>query len=595
MVSRTTKLRWRRRMRQRKRQVEGLGVQAEVSAEQHFFKRLTKLFGVRRFVMSWLLLLGLLIVGVVFQLRALDDYYLVLKPAPGGIYAEAMVGAFTNANPLYATSSADSAAARLVFAGLMKYDSENNLTYDLAERMEVDETAKIYTFTLRPNLKWHDGQPLTSEDVVFTYRTIQNPVAKSPLRINWQGVSIKSQGAHTVVFTLPNTLSAFPHSLTNGIVPMHLLESVEPAQLRSILFNTVDPVGSGPFRWDAIEIKGARPENREEQIRLTPFEDYHGGAPKLRSFVLRIFRDEKELIKRFEDHEINAIAGLENLPEELDSSTDLHEYNIPLTSQVMVFFKTTEEPFNDKKVRQALVRSINKPAVVDELGFPVIVSHSPFLPGHVGYARDLHQLPFDIEASNKLLDEAGWKTGEDGIRQKGARRLSFRLYTKSSSEYTHVSQQLQEQWAAVGAEVDVILQNSSDLQTTVAQHSYEALLYGISLGADPDVFAYWHSNQATPRSGSWLNLSEYKSGVADSALEGGRTRDDPEIRKIKYRPFLEAWREDSPALALYQPRFLYISRGKVHNFEPKILNQAADRYNNVENWMVREAKTPSSE
>ena len=102
------------------------------------------------------------------------------------------------------------------------------------------------------------------------------------------------------------------------------------------------------------------------------------------------------------------------------------------------------------------------------------------------------------------------------------------------------------------------------------------------------MFAFWHSSQASSRSGSWLNFSEYQSGIADRALEAGRTRDDPAVRAVKYKPFLEAWRNDAPALSLYQPRFLYVARGKIHNFNPKQFNAPSDRYTNVENWMIRE-------
>lgn len=590
MISRTTKLRWRRLVRQRKRQVEGIGTQTEERLEQHFFKRLSKLANVRRFIASWLLLLILLISGIVIQIQALDDYYLSSQPVLGGIYTEGVIGAFTNANPLYATSTADVAVAELVFSGLMKYGEDNQLSYDLAEKWEVDESGKIYTVTLRPDLQWHDGKPLTAEDVVFTYKTIQNPEAKSPLRINWQGVSVESQGERAIVFTLPNTLSAFPHSLTNGIVPKHHLQNIKPAQLRSIHFNTVRPVGSGPFKWDKIEVKGNKIDNREEQIGLVRNEDYHEGAPKLQRFLLRVFRDEQKLIDSYINHELNAVAGLESYPDEFLGQASAVEYNIPLTSQVMVFFKTTEEPFTDVKVRQALVQATDTVGIVEDLGFPVILSRSPFLPIHVGYSKKLQQLNTDIEKAKKTLDEAGWKLNEEGVRTKDGRPLTFRLYSQSVTEYVHVSQRLQEQWSAIGVDVQVMLQSSSDLQTTVSQHTYDALLYGISLGMDPDVFAFWHSNQATSRSGSWLNFSEYQSETADKSLEAGRTREDDEIRAIKYQNFLKSWRNDAPALALYQPRFLYVTRGTVHNFNPRIFNQASDRYSNVHDWMIREDK-----
>jgi len=135
------------------------------------------------------------------------------------------------------------------------------------------------------------------------------------------------------------------------------------------------------------------------------------------------------------------------------------------------------------------------------------------------------------------------------------------------------------------------MQSDTELQTTLSLHSYDALLYGIELGPDPDVFAYWHSSQADARAQQRLNFSEYKSPASDAALEAGRTRSDPTIRAIKYRPFLEAWRNDAPAISLYQPRFLYVTHGQLFGFEPTVMNSGLDRYANVENWMIREEKT----
>jgi peptide/nickel transport system substrate-binding protein len=568
-----------------------MGFQAEERLEQHLFKRLTRIWHVRRFVSSWLILLVLLISGVVLQTRALSGFYQVTEPVPGGVFHEGIVGSFTNANPIYATGPVDGAVSTLVFSGLMRYDENNRLTGDLAEDISLDRTGTVYTVKLRSGLTWHDGRPLTAEDVVFTFRSIQNPDAKSPLLISWQGVRVRAADDRTVVFTLPNIYSAFPHSLTTGIVPKHHLESIDPVQLRSTLFNTIQPIGSGPFKLETIQVRGDTPEDREQHIGLLPNENYHLGAPKLQRYIVKAFRNEQRMITRFQNNELNAIAGVDTMPDNLDQ-LDITEHNIPLTGQTMVFFKTTQPPFNDVKVRQALVRAADTQEIISSLGYPVKPSRAPLLLSHVGYDERFEQLGTDQAAARELLDEAGWITAEDGIRRKGDETLSFRLYTQSTSEYNHVSRMLQEQWREVGVDVQVIQLQASDIQSTVSQHNYDALLYSISLGTDPDVFPFWHSSQAVPRSGSGLNFSEYKSTTADTALEAGRTREDETLRAVKYRPFLEAWRKDAPALALFQPRFLYVTKGPVHGFEPRSFNSATDRYSNVHNWMIREGKAP---
>ncbi len=588
MINRTTKLRWRRRIKKSRNQVEDLGYQAEENLEQHFFKRLNRLAYVRRFVMAWILLLIFLIGGVILQTTALSSYYTETRPVPGGVLTEGILGTFTNANPLFATGPVDNAVSQLVFAGLFKYNSDNKLVGDLAEKWSVDTTEKNYTVTLRPNLQWQDGTPLTAQDVVFSYQTIQNPDAKSPLFASWQGIRITKQNDRTVVFSLPNILASFPHSLTNGIVPEHLLGDIPPAQMRAIRFNTAAPVGAGPFKWSVIELSGTAIDDRQTRIGLVPNERYHGGAPKLQRFVIRAFTGEDDLLKSFENRELTAMSGIDTLPDTFKDDISVKQFNTPLTAQVMVFFKTNQQILSDIKVRQALVQAANQKELISGLGFPVIASRAPFLQSHPGYNADITQLSYNKEQAAKLLTDAGWLPGKDGIRQKEGKELSFSMYSQSTSEYAYVTQKLQRDWQQIGVKVEVLLQPENELQDTVASHSYDALLYGISLGPDPDVYAYWGSTQADQRAANRVNFSEYKSPTADSALEGGRTRSDASLRALKYKPFLEAWRNDAPALALYQPRYLYVTRETIYGFNPTAMNVPTDRYANVENWMIRQ-------
>jgi len=138
--------------------------------------------------------------------------------------------------------------------------------------------------------------------------------------------------------------------------------------------------------------------------------------------------------------------------------------------------------------------------------------------------------------------------------------------------------------------MSVVLESSVDLNNTITYHNYDALLYGISIGVDPDVFAYWDSSQAYPTALNGVNFSEYKSSTADQGLEAGRIVSDPALRAIKYATFLSAWQSDAPALALYQPRFLYLTNQPVFGLGDNTINSATGHYNNVQNWEIREAK-----
>jgi len=591
MIDRTTKLRWRRRVRRSRRQVEDMGVQAEDHIDKHFFRKLGRLANVRRFVIVWVLLIVLILGALVAQTRALDSHYLTAKPVSGGIYSEGILGTFTNANPLYATSQVDSSVAKLIFSGLLKYDQNHQLVGDLAQRWTVDEHGTHYIVYLRKDLKWQDGEPLTADDVVFTYQSIQNPDAKSPLASSYQGVTVEAINPTTVKFTIPNPLGPFPYSLTNGIVPKHLLSGISPSQLRSVSFNTSDPVGSGPFKWAAIDVSGDTPETREEQIGLEPNDLYYAGKPKLDRFIIRTFHDQKRLEDSFSKQELTAAAGLPDVPQGTKEDSNLGEYNVPLLSEVLVFFRTSQDILKDTAVRKALTMATNTGSVINSIGYPVVPANEPFLMSSYAYDKNLQQLSFNQAQAAAALDAAGWKQTPSGIRSKDGKPLTFQLYLQDEKEYQTVAGKLKEQWKAVGVDVELVARSDVDLQNTINSHSYDALLYGIQLGADPDVFAYWHSSQANVLSGTRLNFSEYKSTVADNSLEAGRTRTDPTIRAIKYRPFLEAWRTDAPAVALYQPRFLYLTHGKLFGFNPHGLAADTDRYANVNNWMIREEKT----
>lgn len=590
IVDRRTKLRMRRVFRRRRRQVEDIGSVTEEHIDKHLVRRITKLTFVKRFLLGWVGLMVLLMLCVFMQSKALSSKYMVKTPVPGGIYSEGVLGSFTNANPLFANNLVDSSVSKLVFSSLLAYDDKAQLNGDLAESYTVDPTETVYTVKLKKGITWHDGKPFTAQDVVFTYGLIQNPETKSPLISSWKGIKVAAIDDHTVQFTLPNKLSAFPHSLTTGILPQHILKSVNPGQLRSNTFNNQTPVGTGPFKVKAIEVKKPTDTERIASVSLNRNEEYFKGTPALERFIVKAFTDQDKLIDTYKDGQIDAIAGLSEMPDSIADDSQTKEIASTVTGQVMVFFKSDQEILKDPAIRKALVEGVDKSEVLKQVPYPLAPIDQPLLKSQPGYNKSLEQLTGKAQQAAAALDAAGWKVDpKTGIRTKDGKKLTFRLYSANDAELTAISGGLQKQWRNLGVDVQVLLQSGSELQSTVASHAYEALLYGISIGPDPDVFAYWHSSQADPRSETRLNFSEYKSTPADKALEAGRTRSDPAIRAVKYKPFLEAWRNDNPALALYQIRFPYIVREPLYNYNSKILVTPSDRYSNVQNWQVRSA------
>ena len=585
MISRARRLRLRRQIRMHKHQLEDMGA----GADQYFFRRLDNMVPVRRFIVMWVALIFVLVGSSAVQIYSLSGYYQELKPAAGGMYTEGVLGAFTNANPIYATTAADRTVSKLVFSGLLTYNTDNKLVGDLAESWQADARGQNYTVKLRPNLTWHDGKPVTADDVVFTISVIQNPDARSPLNASWQGVTVKAPDSHTVTFALGSPLASFPHSLTVGILPQHKLSRVAMADMRSMPFNSTQPVGTGPFKWEDLSVSGGTPEARQERVTLSAHDQYHRGQPKLDTFTVQTYRTEAQMIESYKQNKIQAMVGLLEAPSNLEVATTQY---FPQTAAMMTFFRISEGILAEKPVRQALVQAVDVKAVRGQLPYAAKQVVGPILEGQIGYDETASQLPHDVAAAEKLLTDAGWTQAKPGdVRQKEGQKLEFTLYAESNNENARITRALQQQWRKIGANARVELQSADEFQVTLSQHTYDALLRGISIGPDPDVFVYWHSSQADIGSRSRLNLSEYKSSVADDALSQARTRTDEQLRAAKYKPFLDTWRDDAPALGLYQPAFLYVTRLTVHGLSPHEVNNATDRLSNVHEWMIRQVKT----
>lgn len=585
-----TRLKLRRLFRHRKRATESAFRKIAEGFDRNFIGRLGQFKKARRFAVGWLSLTVALIVVTIVQIINVSYAYQSVQPVAGGSYHEGMVGTFSTANPLYANGAVDTAVSRLVFAGLLRYDDQNQLAGDLAATYERDDTGKIYTVELRRNLTWHDDRPLTADDVVFTFQTLQNPDTNSPLRQSMQGVTITKIDSHKIKFTLSSALSSFPNSLTLGILPKHLLGSVPPVELRTSRFNTVNPVGAGPFAWRSLQLtEVVRDDDATAAIiTLDRFAGYHTEPPELDRFVLHTYDSGDELISAFKKREVRAIAGMKSLPDAIKENDQIRAYSFQTTAEVMTFFNlATTSPLSDAAVRRGIMLGTSRRDVIKKLDQTLRVARQPILSDQFAFDARYQQPLYDKTLAAKTLDEAGWKQTIGGIREKDGKKLTFRLYAEENPDNVLVTKELKRQWREIGVDADVTLQQSMYFQTTLDTRSYDAVLYGISIGNDPDVYAYWHSSQTE----SGMNFSNYKSKTADTALEAARIRQDAAQRKLKYEAFLKAWQEDVPAIAMYHPRIYYVTRGTVYSLNEHVLNTDADRYYSVKSWQINTAMT----
>ncbi len=569
MHLRRFRLKFRRNIRKRKQQAVDISSVADESFEKYLIKRIARLLQIKRFLFGWLTLMIIISLAGVMQIKALSSHYKIMAPANGGIFREGVVGSFSNANPLFAQNSFDVSVSKLIFGSLFKYDENGQLKADMAENYQVDDTGTLYTVKLKKGIKWHDGQNFNANDVMFTYQAIKNPATKSYLEPSWRGVTLVKKDDFTIQFKLDNALSSFPNSLTNGIVPSHILKKIDFEQLRSIKFNNEQPVGTGPFKFETINFDKSKTEEKSTSIVMDPYVNYHLGSPKLEKYVIKSYSNPSDLEDAYKNELIDVASGLNDVSKKLAEENQI--YNIPLSSEVMIFFKNNQEILKDPLVRQALTLAINKPEVLAIFNQPVVQINEPLLPRQVGYNKQYAQGTNNPNQANKILDDLGWKKSSNGdIRQKDGKQLKINLVGSDNPDFSKIMLNIQSQWRKIGVQADIQMMPDQDLQNNVSSHNYDALLYGISIGEDPDVYAYWHSSQSDIRSSSRLNLSEYKSTAADKALEAGRTRSEASLRAIKYKPFLEAWQKDYPAIALYQQQYLVISNdsfnvyGEVH-------------------------------
>lgn len=578
----------KKQFRLRRKQITVLSRATEHSIENDVFKRFLRLGAVRRFVMGWVFLMLLLVGGLILQLRGLGGYYLAAQPGIGGIYSEGIVGSISNVNPLYANSEADRSLSRLMFAGLLGYDVNGKLVPVMAESIVSSENGRLYTLVLRSGLTWHDGQPFTSSDVVYTFNTIKNPDARSPLQQTWKDITVAAPNERTVTFRLPGSLASFPYTLTTGIVPKHILGKVEAGSLRSNQFNTTKPVGTGPFSWRGLQVSGTRASDVLEQVALLPFDKYVNGAPALSEFIVKVYGSKEKLEQAFASGQLTAASGLQTVPTNSPDTAEARSLLVKAGSYA--FFKNSNPTLSSVKVRQALVAASNPKEIIDGLGYMTRPVKGPLLSGQVGYNKDYVQKTNDVPAARRLLMEDGWQPGSGNTMAKNGQPLQFNLVIANTREQRGVAKKLIAQWNAVGAKVTLRALPIEEYAIALQDHDFDVTIHGISIGEDPDVYAYWHSSQADVRSASRLNLSEWKNTAADQSLEAGRTRSNGQLRAVKYVPFLQAWQQEAPALGLYQPRIAYLTRDTVYGLTDKTITGSVDRYNGVEKWQIRSSK-----
>ncbi|MBQ3318819.1 hypothetical protein IJG76_02280 [Candidatus Saccharibacteria bacterium] len=554
------------------RSIEKIKKNAETVAEKsakhvrvNFFARLKRLRLVRLQVFEWALMFTLLILLALTQLFWYRDDYSTTAYGAGGSFIEGTTDKVESLNPLFASTESEKILARLLFASLTEPDFSGHMGLGLASSVTVDNTSKIWTVTLRKDLKWSDGEPITLDDLLFTVELIQNPLVSSSYSSNLSGVKVEIT-ENSAIFTLNNAYADFYSALNFPILPKHILENVNPAVLLESEFS-MKPVGSGPFFFKASQTISSS----ESVYYLSPNENYYLTPPNLASFAVHTYPDEKSLASALSR---GAVTGTAMLSDSSLAPSSLKLRKTALSSGIFIFMNTTTEPLNNVELRRAIQKGVNMENLRSVLG------DAP--------ALDYPILKSQLSLENwPALPELDLSAARDKITELSPKAL--RLVTISTAPFPELAQKLESELENLGLAVNLtIFEPTQDFVLNVlSARDYDLLLYEIDLGADPDLFAYYHSSGV---GSSGLNLSNYSSVLTDDLILAARTNSNPKLRATKYEAFLKQWVNDAPALAISQTELSYYYHSGARVFsEDNTLIYPTDRFADLSTWSVQKS------
>lgn len=564
-------------------------------AHKFILTRLDSIRTARRHIIVWLLLVGVIISAVGLQFMWFRQGYQTVAAADGGTYAEASLGPIDTLNPLYASTSAEVASSKLLFSSLYTHDKTGSLHGDLATTMQVDDSGKIYTIKVRSDARWHDDQQLTARDVAFTVNLMKNPQARALQRVNWKDVEVKALDDTTVQFILPAVYASFPQALTFAVLPQHILKDVPAGAVRENTYSR-SPVGSGPFTFRLLQTASSV-QGQHKVVHMAANAKYYKGSPQLGRFEVHAYDSQENLLQALRTGEVSAAADIQG---DASRQVDTHNYKVvtqPVDSGVYALLNNSSPILKDKLVRKALQVGTDTKAIRQALGVPVPELSLPFINGQLTGGDIPHVPAYDAKKAAALLDEAGWKLNGN-VRKKDGKDLAFAVTTTKNPQYEKALEVLVGQWRKLGIVVSTNVVDPQDpsvnfVQNVLQARNYDVLLYELVIGADPDVYAYWHSSQI---GASGYNFANYANVAADAALASARSRLEPELRNAKYQSFANDWIEDAPAIGLYQSVVNYVSNVHVDSIDPSArLVSSSDRFSNVLYWSVNERqvyKTP---
>ena len=517
------------------------------------------------------------------------------EAAPGGVYTEALIGSMGRLNPMLDWNNpADRDINRLIFSGLIRFDSHGLPQPDLAEAWGTSPDGTLYNFSIRPNAVWHDGEPVTTDDVIFTIEVIKSAGSLFPQDIKdlWSQIEVKRLDDKTLQFKLPEPFAPFLDYATFGVLPKHLLESVPADQLASTSFN-LQPVGTGPYKFDRLMTSGGQITG----VVLTANEDYYLPKAFIEQIVFRFYPTSASAFDAYQQGEVLGVSQLTNdvLQQALMEPTlSVHTSRLPQLGLVFLNLNNPTVSFlQNEKIRRALLLGVNRNLIVSHImQGQAIIADGPILSGSWAYYNEIEQFDYDPDAAAALLKGEGFVIPASGgdIRAKDSQFLTFTLTHPDDTVHTQIAQAIQSDWALIGVRIDLqSVPYDSLVNDFLTTRNYQAALADLNTARtpDPDPYLFWHQSEAT----GGQNYSQWDNRTASEFLESARTEADFTSRARLYRNFQVLFAKEMPSLPLYYPVYSYGVDVQVQGVQVAPMYDVSDRLALIAEWYLVTRRT----